>query len=146
MKKTLLRVQLPLCLLALAVSSPLLAQARRVSPDKLNGYWILLNRSIDVDVPNSGKNIYKPGCVAVTFTIGSDGIPRNIKAVKTVPASDLTPVAVNAVKRFTYGPSLTNRAGEPVDTYYVVPFNGPSDKAGQQVLMAPCQLPGYDQD
>jgi len=146
MKKTLLRVQLPLCLLALAVSSPLLAQARRVSPDKLNGYWILLNRSVDVDVPNSGRNIYKPGCVAVTYTIGSDGIPRDIKEAKTVPASDLGAVAVSAVKNFTYGPSLTNRAGEPVDTYYVVPFNGPADKAGQQALMAPCQLPGYDQN
>lgn len=146
MKKNLLRVQLPLCLLALAVSSPLMAQARRVSPDNINGYWILLNRSIDVDVPNSGKNIHKPGCVAVTFMIGSDGMPRDIKAVKTVPQSDLTAVAVNTVKQFTYGPSLTNRAGEPVDTYYVVPFNGPSDKSGQRALMAPCQLPGYDQN
>lgn len=144
--KTLLRVQLPLCLLALAVSSPSMAQARRVSPDKINGYWILLNRNVDVDVPNSGRNIYKPGCVAVTFTIGSDGIPRDIKAVKTVPESDLGPVAESAVKGFTYGPSLTNRGDEPVSTYYVVPFNGPSDKAGQQRLMAACQLPGYDQN
>lgn len=146
MKKIPLRVQLPLCLLALAVSTPSFAQDRRVSPDKLNSYWILLNRSVDVDVPNSGRNIYKPGCVAVTYTIGSDGVVRDVKAVKTVPESDLGPVAVNAVKPFTYGPSLTNRAGEPVATYYVVPFNGPDDKAGQKALMAPCQLPGYDQN
>jgi outer membrane biosynthesis protein TonB len=143
--KTLLRMRLPLCLLALAASAPLMAQERRVSPDQINSYWILLNRSVDVDVPNSGRNIYKPGCVAVTFTIGSDGIPRDIKAAKSVPDSDLGKVAESAVKGFRYGPSLTNRAGEPVATYYVVPFNGPSDKAGQQQLMAPCQIPGYDQ-
>ena len=146
MNKTLFRMQLPLCLLALAVSCQAVAQDRRVAPDKLNSYWILLNRSVDVDVPNSGRNIYKPGCVAVTYTIGSDGLVRGVKAVKTVPESDLGPVAVNTVKNFKYGPSLTNRAGEPVATYYVVPFNGPDDKAGQQALMAPCQLPGYDQN
>ena len=144
MSKMLVRMQLPLCLLALAVSSTAMAQALRVAPDRLNAYWILLNRSIDVDVPNSGRNLYKPGCVAGSFTIGSDGVPRDIKAVKTVPESDLGPVAANAVKHFKYGPSLTNRAGAPVATYYVVPFNGPDDAAGQQRLMAPCQLPGYD--
>lgn len=146
MKKIPLAATLPLCLLALAVSCQAVAQDRRVAPDKLNSYWILLNRSVDVDVPNSGRNIYKPGCVAVTYTIGSDGLVRGVKAMKTVPESDLGPVAVNTVKNFKYGPSLTNRAGEPVATYYVVPFNGPDDKAGQQALMAPCQLPGYDQN
>ncbi|HET6430844.1 energy transducer TonB [Dyella sp.] len=142
--KTLLRLQLPLCLLAFAVATPLMAQARRVAPERLNAYWILLNQHVGVDVPNSGRNIYKPGCVAVTYTIGSDGVTRDVKAVNVVPDSDLGPVAESAVKSFTYGPSLTNRAGEVVSTYYVVPFNAPDDKAAQQQLMAPCQLPGYD--
>jgi len=32
-----------------------------------------------------------------------------------------------------------------VDTYYVVPFNSPDDKAQRQTLMDACKLPGYNQ-
>ena len=141
--KTLLRVQLPLCLLAFAVAAPLMAQARRVAPEQVNSYWILLNQHVGVDVPNSARGLDKPGCAAISYMIGSDGATRDVKAVKVVPESDLGPVAESAVKSFTYGPSLTNRAGEVVSTYYVVPFNAPSDPAGQQKVMAPCRLPGY---
>ncbi|OYV24139.1 MAG: energy transducer TonB, partial [Mycobacterium sp. 20-66-4] len=81
---------------------------------------MLLNQHVGVDVPNSGRNLYKPGCVAVTYTVGSDGLPRDVKAVKVVPDSDLGKVAESAVKNFTYGPSLTNRAGEPIEGATVI--------------------------
>lgn len=143
--KTLSRtLQGTLCVLAFGVATPLLAQTITVAPSHLSSYWILLNQQVDVDVPNSGRNLDKPGCVAVSYMIGSDGTPRDIKVRKVEPASDLGQVAVSAVKGFKYGPSLTNRAGQPVLTYYVVPFNAPDDPAGQARVMAPCQLPGYD--
>jgi outer membrane biosynthesis protein TonB len=131
----------------LATGMPAMAQgARRVAPDQLPNVWILLNQgSIDVDVPNSGVNIYKPGCVAVTYTIGADGVPMNLQVAKVVPASDLGKAAISAVSKFRYGPSLTNKNENPVSTYYVVPFNSPDDKAQQAALMAPCKLPGYAQ-
>lgn len=133
-------------LLALAIASaPLLAQspARRIGPQHINTYWIMINQNVDVDIPNSA-NLSKPGCAAVSFTIGSDGLPRNLKVEKAAPAGDYGKVAMNAVSHFRYGPSLTNHADEPVDTYYVVPFNAPNDPAGQSQVMAPCQLAGYD--
>jgi outer membrane biosynthesis protein TonB len=131
----------------LAASMPAVAQqARRVAPDQLPNDWILLNQgSISVDVPNSGVNLYKPGCVAVTYSIGSDGVPINLQVAKVVPASDLGKAAISAVSKFRYGPSLTNKNENPVSTYYVVPFNSPDDKAQQAALMAPCKLPGYEQ-
>jgi hypothetical protein len=131
----------------LAACMPVIAQqAPRVSPDQLSNRWQLINQSsLYVDVPNSGVNIYKPGCVAVTYTIGSDGVPINLQVAKVVPPSDLGKTAISAVSQFRYGPSLTNKNETPVSTYYIVPFNGPNDKTQQAALMAPCKLPGYDQ-
>jgi len=131
---------------ALAASMPALAQeARKVAPDQLPHLWILLNTDVSVDVPNSGVNIYKPSCVAVTYLIGNDGAPMNVQVAKMVPASDLGKAAVSAVSNFRYGPSLTNKNHTPVATYYVIPFNSPDDPTQRDQLMAPCKLPGYGQ-
>lgn len=132
-------------LMACALATPAMAQDRRVGPDQIRSYWILLNQQVDVNVPYSGKNLDQPGCVAVTFTIGSQGTTHDAKVARVVPKSDLGKVALSAVNNFHYGPSLTNRQGDPVATYYIVPFNSPSDKAGQAKAMAPCKLAGYDQ-
>lgn len=130
----------------LAAGTPALAQqAPRVAPEQLSSEWVLLNRDVSVDVPNSGVNIYKPGCVAVTYTIGSDGVPMNVQVAKMVPQSDLGKAAVSAVSNFRYGPSLTNKNHTPIATYYVIPFNSPDDPAQRDQLMAPCRLPGYGQ-
>lgn len=125
---------------------PLLAQAqvRKLDPQNLYRYWILLNTQIKLDAPNSGLNLDKPGCAAVTYMVGSDGVPRDVELVKLVPKSDLGPMAVNAVANFRYGPSLTNRNAEPVSTYYIVPFNAPEDKAARQQVVDACKLEGYD--
>ena len=130
---------------AMACAAPALAQANRVDPQNLYHYWIRLNTTVNVDVPNSGLNLNKPGCVAVSYEIGSDGVPMHVQQVKVVPKSDLGPAAESAVKNFRYGPSLTNKIGQPVATYYIVPFNAPDDAAGQQQVMEPCKLPGYGQ-
>lgn len=130
----------------LAACVPAMAQqARKVAPEQLSNEWVLLNRDVSVDVPNSGVNIYKPGCVAVTYTIGNDGVPMNVQAVKVFPPSDLSKPAVSAVSNFRYGPSLTNKYHAPVSTYYIVPFNAPDDPAQQAQVMAPCKLSGYAQ-
>jgi Gram-negative bacterial TonB protein C-terminal len=132
-----------LLVLALGFVAPLLAQTRKVDQQELYRYWILLNTSIKMDAPNSGLNLDKPGCAAVTYTVGSDGVPMDVQLVKLAPKSDLGPAAISAVSNFRYGPSLTNRIGAPVATYYVVPFNAPDDKAQRQQLLDACKLPGY---
>jgi hypothetical protein len=131
--------------LALGVVAPVFAQgqARKIDQQDLYRYWILLNTQVQMDVPNTGSNLDKPGCAAVTYTVGSDGVPMNVQVVKVVPKSDLGPVARSAVSNFRYGPSLSNRIGEPMATYYIVPFNAPKDPAQRQQLMDACKLPGY---
>jgi hypothetical protein len=125
---------------------PALAQnTRKVGPQQLYNYWIRLNTQVQVNMPNSGKNLLKPGCVAVSYVVGSDGVPMDVKVRKVVPGSDLGSAAASAVSNFRYGPSLSNGHHEPVATYYVVPFNAPADQAARDQLMAPCALPGYDQ-
>ncbi|GLQ90590.1 energy transducer TonB [Dyella flagellata] len=130
----------------LAAGMPAMAQeAPRVAPDQLSQDWVLLNRDVSVDVPNSGVNLYKPSCIAVTYLIGNDGVPMNVQVAKMAPSSDLGKAAVSAVSHFRYGPSLSNKNHTPVATYYVVPFNSPDDPAKRAQLMAPCKLPGYGQ-
>ena len=143
--KSLLRPLRQAILLAVALgcTAPALAQSEKVNQENLYQYWILLNTSVTMTAPNSGLNIQAPGCAAVTYTIGSDGVPRDVTVAKLVPKSDLAMVARSAVSQFRYGPSLTNRIGNPVSTYYVVPFNAPTDPAQRKQLLAPCQLPGF---
>ncbi len=122
---------------------PASAQSQQVDQQNLFHYWILLNTSVTMDAPNSGLNLEKPGCAAVTYNIGSDGVPRDVVVAKLAPKSDLASVARSAVSQFRYGPSLTNRIGQPVSTYYVVPFNAPTDPVQRKAMLAPCQLTGY---
>jgi Gram-negative bacterial TonB protein C-terminal len=128
----------------LAAGLPAMAQTmNKVDPQHLYDYWILLNHTVDIDIPNSASGVTRPGCASVSYMIGSDGVPRDLKIGKVVPKGDFGQIALSAVSNFRYGPSLSNQNHDPVATYYVVPFNAPSDPAGQQKVMAPCRLDGY---
>ncbi|MBS0432936.1 MAG: energy transducer TonB, partial [Proteobacteria bacterium] len=94
-------------------------------------------------VPNFGKNLDKPTCSAVTYTIGSDGVTRDITVRRTVPAGDLALVARSAVSNLHYEPSADNDAREPVFTYIVMPFNLPADPATRAKITAACILKDF---
>lgn len=129
--------------LTLGFVAPVLAQDNKVDQKDLYRHWVLLNTQVQMDAPNSGLNLEKPGCVAVTYTIGSDGVPMDVQVAKVVPRSDLGPMARSAVANFRYGPSLSNKISQPVSTYYIVPFNAPKDPAQRKQLVDACKLPGY---
>jgi outer membrane biosynthesis protein TonB len=135
-----------IALAAAGLASPVMAQsARMVGPEQIQQYWIMLNTKVDADVPNSGRNMDKPGCVAVSYMIGSDGVPQNVTVRKVVPQSDLDAVAKSVAGNFRYGPSLSNKTHEPVNTYFIVPFNLPEDAAQKQAIINACKLPGFNQ-
>ena len=118
---------------------------RVVQPADLSNYWVMTNTSLDVDVPNSGVNLSKPTCAAVTYLIGSDGVTRNIVVRKTIPAGDLKSVAASAVKDMHYVPGASNVGREPVFTYIIIPFNLPADPAARKKITDACILKDFPQ-
>ena len=134
-------------LAALLVSAAPLAaispNIRVVQPADLSNYWVMTNTSLNVDVPNSGVNLSKPTCAAVTYLIGSDGVTRDIVVRKTIPAGDLKSVAASAVKDMHYVPGKNNIGREPVFTYIVIPFNLPADPAARKQITDACTLADF---
>jgi hypothetical protein len=116
---------------------------RRVAPERLTGYWYLTNKSVNPDVPNTGKNLDQPTCVAVSYMIGSDGRTQNAKIEKVVPAGDLGQVGVSIVKQLSYVKGSQNGTAVPVQTYYVTGFNLPEDPDKKAAILKQCELPGY---
>ncbi len=138
------RLVIPVCVLvatnAIAAINP---NILAVQPDQLTNYWVMTNTSLNVDVPNSGVNLSKPTCSAVTYMIGSDGVPRDIVVRKTIPAGDLTTVAASAVKDMRYAAGADNAAHRPVFTYLVIPFNLPADPAERKKITDACVLKDF---
>ncbi|HET7610376.1 MAG TPA: energy transducer TonB [Rhodanobacteraceae bacterium] len=118
---------------------------RAVQPGDIGNYWVMTNTSLSVDVPNSGVNLDKPTCSAVTYMIGSDGVTRDIVVVKTVPAGDLDVVAKSAVKDMQYVPGAINAERQPVFTYIIIPFNLPTDPAARKRITDACILDDFPQ-
>ena len=116
---------------------------RVVQPAQRDNYWEMTNTSLDVDVPNSGVNLSKPTCAAVTYMIGSDGVTRDIVVRKTIPAGDLKTVAASAVKDMHYVPGKDNVGREPVFTYIIMPFNLPADPAARKQITDACTLADF---
>ncbi len=137
-------VTLLAAMLLLGLSTAASAAVRTVAPDQLPDYWILSASATELHVPNSGHNLDKPGCASASYTIGSDGVTREIKLEKVVPNSDLGTTVVEAVKHFRYRPSADNVGQEPIHTYYTAQFNMRNLPAEQKAeLTAACDLLGY---
>ena len=145
-----LGLKLPIALAAAAFACNAVAaigpNIRAVQPDHLDDYWVLANYStLTADVPNSGTNLSKPTCSAVTYMIGSDGVTRDIVVRRTIPAGDLKSAAASLVKNMRYSAGAKNAAREPVFTYIVVPFNLPADKTARKRITDACTLTDFPQ-
>ena len=132
-------------LVSAASSAAINPNIRVVQPADLTNYWVMTNTSLNVDVPNSGVNLSKPTCAAVTYMIGSDGVTRDIVVRKTIPAGDLKTVAASAVKDMHYVPGKDNVGREPVFTYIIIPFNLPADPAARKRITDACTLADFPQ-
>lgn len=128
----------------LAASTAVLAQSdappRVVVPDKLAGSWVLINASVEADVPNIARNISAPGCAAVSFVVEKDGSTSTIKVQRVVPEGDLSRIALSMAKNMRFEPSVTNAGRDRVFSWLIFPFNLPQDPAARTAVMQQCQI------
>jgi len=131
-------------LLAMTASTTVFAQSdappRVVVPDKLAGSWVLINSSVEADVPNIAKNISMPGCAAVSFVVEKDGSTSAIKVQRVVPQGDLAKIAESMAKNMRFEPSVSNAGRDRVFSWLIFPFNLPQEAAARTAVMQPCQI------
>jgi outer membrane biosynthesis protein TonB len=131
-------------LLLLASGSIAFAQSdappRVVVPDKLAGSWVLINSSVEADVPNIAKNISSPGCAAVSFVIEKDGSTSTIKVQHIVPQGDLAKIAESMAKNMRFEPTVSNAGRDRVFSWLIFPFNLPQEAAARTAVMQQCQI------
>lgn len=131
-------------LLAIIASTAAFAQSdappRVVVPDKLAGSWVLINSSVEADVPNIAKNISSPGCAAVSFVIEKDGSTSTIKVQHIVPQGDLAKIAESMAKNMRFEPTVSNAGRDRVFSWLIFPFNLPQEAAARTAVMQQCQI------
>jgi len=131
-------------LLAMTASTTVFAQSdappRVVVPDKLAGSWVLINSSVEADVPNIAKNISMPGCAAVSFVVEKDGSTSAIKVQRVVPQGDLAKIAESMAKNMRFEPTVSNAGRDRVFSWLIFPFNLPQEAAARTAVMQQCQI------
>ncbi len=131
-------------LLALACAAPVAAQSvapvRVVKPDNLAKYWVVVNSSIEADVPNIARNISSPGCAAVSFVVEKDGTTSTIKVQRLVPEGDLAGIAMSMAKNMRFEPTVSNAGRDRVFSWLIFPFNLPEAPAERTAVMQQCHI------
>jgi hypothetical protein len=124
-----------------------------IPPERLANYWLLQSGSASAaNVPNSGANLDKPTCAAVSYVVEKDGSTTRVKLERVVPQGDLGKVAVNIISAMHFAAAPSNMGKDPVYTYVVMPFNLPGaqstnvdDKAIRARILDACKLEDFTQ-
>jgi len=135
---------------AAAADAPLAAGVRKVPPERLANYWLLITESAQANVPNSGAGLDAPTCVAVSYVVEKNGTTSHVKLEKVVPAGALGKVAFNVVSGMRFAAAAQNGGKDPVHTYVVMPFNvpaagttKPAEVAERKRVIDACALPDF---
>ncbi len=128
-------------------------RAQVIPPERLANYWLLESSSAAAaNVPNSGTNLDKPTCAAVSYVVEKDGSTSHVKLERVVPQGDLGKVAVNIISAMHFAAAPPNLGKDSVYTYVVMPFNVPGaqstnadDKATRARVTDACKLDDFAQ-
>lgn len=135
---------LPALAIAAAVGAQDMTPPRVVPTDKLAEYWAITNTSVDVDMPNSGVNLDKPGCATVSFVIEKDGSTSTIRVHRVVPPGDLGRVAASEAASLHFAPTMANAGRSRVMSWLIFPFNLPQDPEARKAVMQKCYIKSLD--
>ena len=105
---------------ACAAGAAVPAMARKVPPDRLANYWLLIPETAQANVPNSGYGLDAPTCVAVSYVVEKSGATSHVKLERVVPPGPLGKVAFNVVKGMRFAAAAQNAGKDPVQTYVVL--------------------------
>jgi len=138
-------------LLAAFASASAAERYQVIPPERLANYWLLQSGSASAaNVPNSGSNLDKPSCAAVSYVVEKDGSTSHVKLERVVPQGDLGKVAVNIVTGMRFAAAPPNMGKDAVYTYVVMPFNLPGaqstnteDKAMRARIIDACKLDDF---
>jgi len=126
------------------------AGARKVPPERLANYWLLITESAQANAPNSGSGLETPTCVAVSYVVEKNGATSHVKLEKVVPPGPLGKVAFNVVDGMRFAAAAQNGGKDPVHTYVVMPFNvpaagttKPAEVAERKRVIDACALPDF---
>jgi hypothetical protein len=143
-------VALASCSAAAAADTAIPAGVRKVPPERLANYWLLITESAQANAPNSGAGLDKPTCVAVSYVVEKSGATSHVKLEKVVPAGPLGKVAFNVVSGMRFAAAAQNAGKDPVHTYVVMPFNvpaagttQPAEVAERKRVIDACALPDF---
>ncbi len=116
-------VALLLCLSCAYVTAA--ERAMVIPPERLGHYWLLYPDSAQGRVPNSGRGLDAPTCVAVSYIVEKNGTTSHVKLERMSPPSQLGRVAVNIVAGMRFAATPSNLGKNRVSTSVVIPFNLP---------------------
>ncbi|MCK9537666.1 hypothetical protein [Dokdonella sp.] len=111
-----------------------------VPSEKLADWWVMVNDSLQAEVPNFGRNIQTPGCATVSFVIEPDGRTSTIKLQKVAPEGDLGRIAMSVAANLRFAPTAFNAAHQRVFSWLIFPFNLPVEKAAATAVMQQCYV------
>jgi TonB family protein len=97
---------------------PEMSQPSRPSAKSNYQQPVLLSR-IEPAYSSYARNARLQGTVQVSFTIGTDGVPRSL--VRVSGTSAVVDMAIEAVRRWRYQPATLN--GQPIEAQTVASFN-----------------------
>jgi hypothetical protein len=115
-----------------------------VAPDKLARYWVMLNSSIEADVPNYARGINVPGCATVSFIVEKDGHTSAVKVQRVVPEGDLRKIAMSVATGMRFEATPSNAGKDRVFSWLIFPFNLPDEPAARSAVMQKCAVDKLD--
>lgn len=119
-------------------------QSLPIDPERLAPMWRLAD---GVAPAGLGLPARASGCAVVAFTIGADGLPRELRVVASHPDARYGAAAEVVVEARRYAPGESNPARAAVRTFEILSFGQRRPRTGSRVgggidpaIFPPCDL------